>query len=203
MGNFHSLSLSLSSNLRKVKAGPVAKQPFTKRCRIPWEVRTQTLTSRLLPRGTTLWSTRQTTTPPSPGPWRTPPGKGSRMGLPAAPLCCGPGSCPDLEREQGVGAWCSRLPLMTQSARSPGDDPTVGEMRGDPNLPSAVLVPSRGTKCLPEVPAGRSVPTSGCSANADTEPAVPGSAGRPRRPTLAARENHVVSIQRVRDTQAP
>lgn len=63
------------SDLRKVKAGPVAKQPFTRLCRILWAVKRGTRECRLRPHGTTPWSTIPTTTPPSPGPWRRPPGE--------------------------------------------------------------------------------------------------------------------------------
>lgn len=90
-GEFHIFFL-FSSNLRKVKAGPVAKQPFTRRCRIPWAARTQMPASRLLLRGITLWSTPRMTTPPSPGPWRMPPGKLScrRVQIPTAMFWSGP-----------------------------------------------------------------------------------------------------------------
>lgn len=128
LGDFISLAVSFYSNLRKVKAAPAAKRPFTRRCRTPWAGRTRTLACRQLPRGTTRWSTPGTTTPPSPGRWTTPPGKSVRTWPPAATLGCGPRRRPGREREPRP-----RGPVLTRSSASFGppaawgDAPTRGQ----------------------------------------------------------------------------
>lgn len=109
-----SVSFSFSSNLRKVKAGPVAKQPFIRRCRTPWVARQQTPVCRLRPRGTTPWSMTRTTTPPSPVPWSRPRGEPpGRAGLPPR----GRGDAQAIWGEPGHSAGAFRcLPHLVQSA---------------------------------------------------------------------------------------
>lgn len=120
-----SVSFSFSSNLKKVKAGPVAKQPFIRLCRTPWAARQRTPACKLRQRGTTPWSTTQTTTPPSPVPWSRPRGEPpGRAGLP-------PPGCGDTQAiwgEPGHGAGAFRC--LLHSVQSAGCLPAWGRHKG-------------------------------------------------------------------------
>ena len=120
-----SVSFSFSSNLKKVKAGPVVKQPFIRRCRTPWVARQQTPACRPRPRGTTPWSTTRTTMPPSPAPWSRPRGEPPECaGLPP----CGRGEAQAIWGEPGHGAGAFRC--LLHSVQSAGCLPAWGRPKG-------------------------------------------------------------------------
>lgn len=143
------------------------------------------------PRGTTPWSTPRTTTPPSPGPWRMPPGRSVGTQIPAAR------GSPIAKENRGCGTWCSHCPLCHSASPQPGATVLQWENRRVTQLPSAILHPQGAqTKDFPEAPAGCPGLGSSFPANAATEPAHHAwSAERMLgTPTLAAHENHVGSV---------
>lgn len=118
------------------------------------------------PRGTTPWSTPRTTTPPSPGPWRMPPGRSVGTQIPAAR------GSPIAKENRGCGTWCSHCPLCHSASPQPRATVLQWENRRVTQLPSAILHPQGAqTKDFPEAPAGCPGPGSSCPANAATEPA--------------------------------
>lgn len=90
-----------------------------------------------------------------------------------------------------MGPGAPTVLCVTQPVHSLGDCPPVGELKGDPTSLSC-LMPSGGTKNLPQAPAGCPGPRSSCPANAATEPGQQRGCWGP--PTPAAHENHVGSI---------
>lgn len=131
------------SNLRKVKVGPVAKPPSTRRCRILWAVRVPTPESRLLLRGTTPWSTPPMTMPPSPGPWRMPPGKPE-----ACCSCCCPSARAQvmprsLKRRGALGLLLALSPASCVQS-TPSGDHLPGMQRGASQPSQSRAVPSAG-----------------------------------------------------------
>lgn len=122
-----SLELSFSCfcvfrDLRKVKVGLRAKQPFTRHCRTPWVARTRMPASWLQPRGTTPWSTPRMTTPPSPGRWRMPPGEPAQG--------CGPSD--DVWKRLRASGFKLAVPSPLHSIHSTGQrcqGPSQGQWR--------------------------------------------------------------------------
>lgn len=131
------VSFSFSSNLKQVKAGPVAKQPFIRRCRTPWAARPRTPACRPRPRGTTPWTTTRTTTPPSPAPWSRPRGESpGRAGLPPP----GVGMLRPPGENRGTVPVLFAASFIQSKVRAAC--PHGGDSRGDPVLPSMVLAPA-------------------------------------------------------------